>query len=81
MQKVAKTKGKPKKVGPARMDRLGIRPGTAWRSVYDGHQSISALSYNPAVDRALRNAYFAERGLVSLLELFRPIWAAIHAPV
>jgi RNA-directed DNA polymerase len=72
---------KTKRTIARRLVRLGIRPRTAWRSVYDGRQSTWALSHNPAVDRALRNAYFAERGLVSLLELFRPIWAAIHAPV
>ncbi len=38
------------------------------------------LSHNPAVDRGLRNAYFAERGLVSLLDRFRKIWATINAP-
>jgi len=39
-----------------------------------------ALSHNPAVDRGLRNAYFAERGFVSLLVQFRLVWAAINAP-
>lgn len=75
-----KAKDKPTRVAPARMDRLGMKPRTAWRRVYDGRQSIWALSHNPVVERGLRNAYFAERGLASLLERFRLIWAAINAP-
>ena len=35
--------------------------------LYAGHRSTWALSHTHAVDRGLRNAYFAERGLVSLL--------------
>jgi hypothetical protein len=53
---------------------------TAWRRVYEGQQSIWALSHNPVVERGLRNAYFAERGLVTLLDRFGLIWAAINAP-
>ncbi|HXK36895.1 MAG TPA: group II intron reverse transcriptase/maturase [Candidatus Paceibacterota bacterium] len=63
-----------------RLIRLGVRFKTAWRRVYEGRQSLWALSHNPAVDRALRNAYFADRGLVRLQELFEPLWAAINAP-
>ena len=47
---------------------LGVKPKAAWRGVYDGRKSIWALSHTPAVERGFRNAYFAERGLVSLLE-------------
>jgi RNA-directed DNA polymerase len=50
-----------------RLIRLGVKPATAWRSVYGEHRSWWALSHTPAVDRGLRNAYFAERGLVSIL--------------
>jgi len=64
-----------------RLIRLGVRPRTAWRSVYGGRKSLWALSHSRAVHRGLRNAYFAERGLVSLRERFKAIWAAIHAPV
>ena len=71
---------KSKRTTARRLIRLGVRPKTAWRRVYEGHQSIRALSHNPVIERGLRNAYFAERGLVSLRELFRPIWAAISAP-
>ena len=58
-----------------RLIRLGVKPKTAWNSVYRGRQSLWALSHNPAVERGLRNAYFAERGLVSLAvswEKFNP---------
>ena len=40
----------------------------------------AALSHDPAVDRGLRNAYFAERDLVSLWEQFKRIWDTIQAP-
>lgn len=49
-----------------RLIKLGVNPRTAWRNVYKGRCSWWALSHSPAVDRGLRNAYFAERGLKSL---------------
>jgi RNA-directed DNA polymerase len=55
--------------------RLGVRRRTAWRRVYQGRKSLWNLSHDPAVDRGLRNAYFADRGLVSLLGRFRSRWA------
>ncbi len=58
-----------------RLTRLGVSRAIAWRAAYRGRQSWWALSHNPAVDRGLRNAYFAERGLVSLRER----WKALHA--
>jgi RNA-directed DNA polymerase len=60
---------------------LGVGQKTAWRRVYAGHKSIWALSHDAAVDRGLRNAYFAERGLVSLVDLHRSRHQAIAAPV
>lgn len=63
-----------------RLIRLGVHRRTAWRRVFEGRQSLWALSHDPAVDRGLRNAYFAERGLVSLLDRFRSTWAAAVAP-
>jgi RNA-directed DNA polymerase len=54
-----------------RLIRLGVRRRTAWRRVYEGRKSIWALSHDPAIERGLRNAYFAERGLVSLAEQWR----------
>ena len=71
---------KSKRTTARRLIRLGVRPKTAWRRVYEGHQSIWALSHNPVTERGLRNAYFAERGLVTLLDRFELIWAAINAP-
>jgi len=49
-----------------RLVHLGVSPKTAWNSVYRGKQSLWALSHLPVVERGLRNAFFAERGLVSL---------------
>jgi group II intron reverse transcriptase/maturase len=57
---------KTKRTCARRLIRLGVKPKTAWRNVYDGRKSLWALSHAPAVDRGLRNAYFAERGLVPL---------------
>ena len=63
-----------------RLIRLGVRKRTAWRRVYEGQKSLWALSHDPAVDRGLPNAYFAERKLVSLKEQFQRIWATPPAP-
>jgi RNA-directed DNA polymerase len=53
--------------------QLGVKPKTAWRNVYEGRKSTWALSHSPAVDRGLRNAYFAERGLVSVEQRWREL--------
>lgn len=58
---------------------LGVKPKTAWR-IYDEHRSWWALSHATAVDRGLRNAYFAERGLVSIAETWRERAKHIVAP-
>lgn len=71
---------KTKRTIARRLIRLGIRRQTAWRRVYGGRKSLWVLSHDPAVDRALRNAYFAERGLVSLLDRFGRTWADTVAP-
>jgi group II intron reverse transcriptase/maturase len=57
---------KRKLVRARKLIHLGVAPPVVWRNVYDGRKSVWALSHSPAVDRGLRNAYFAERGLVSL---------------
>jgi RNA-directed DNA polymerase len=63
-----------------RLIRLGVKPKTAWK-VYEGHRSWWALSHSSPVDRGLRNAYFAERGLVSLAAKWRELQGrAIIAP-
>jgi hypothetical protein len=60
--------------------QLGVRRKTAWRRVYQGRKSWWALSHDAAVDRGLRNAYFAERGLVSLAARLRARLEQIAAP-
>jgi group II intron reverse transcriptase/maturase len=71
---------KTKRTMARRLIQLGIKRKSAWQGIYKGRQSIWALSHNPVVDRGLRNAYFANRGFVTLLGRFRLIWAAINAP-
>ena len=63
-----------------RLIRLGCTPKTVWRRVYQGRRSIWSLSHDPIVDRGLRNAYFAERGLVTLKERFAVAWTPAQAP-
>jgi RNA-directed DNA polymerase len=60
--------------------QLGVSSKAAWRGVYDGRKSLWALSHSPAVDRGLRNAFFAERGLVSLRERWRTHHESVEAP-
>jgi len=73
---------KRKRTMARRLIRLGVKRKTAWRGIYRGRQSLWALSHSPAVDRGLRNAYFAERGLVSLVEQWKSIQAEqVDAPV
>lgn len=52
-----------------RLIKLGARRRTVWRQVYEGRKSWWALSHTPVVDSRLRNAYFAERGLIFLADL------------
>jgi RNA-directed DNA polymerase len=52
----------------------GARPHTSWGGVFQGRRRVWALSHTPIVDRTLRNAYFAKRGLVSLKER----WLSYH---
>jgi RNA-directed DNA polymerase len=59
---------------------LGVRPGTAWRTTYAGRKSVWALSRTHAIHQGLPNAYFAERGLVSLADRYRPKRQAPVAP-
>jgi len=60
--------------------RLGVKRTTAWRYVYAGRQSCWAMSRNSAVHQGLRNAYFAERGLVSVAERWEQLARYIGAP-
>ena len=54
-----------------RLIQMGVRRKTAWRSIYQQYRGWWWLSHSPAVDRALRPAYFAERGLVSVEQRWR----------
>lgn len=60
--------------------QLGARPQTAWHRVYAGRKSTWALSADHVTHKALRNVYFTERGLVTLLERWRAKHRAIDAP-
>jgi len=51
--------------------QLGVPRKTAWRQVYGGRKSLWALSHTWTADRGLRNAYFADRGLVSVEEQWK----------
>lgn len=59
---------------------LGVKRQSAWRGVYAGRKSLWALSHDPVVDRGLRNAFFAEHGLVCLVELHRRAHQDVAAP-
>jgi RNA-directed DNA polymerase len=59
---------------------LGVSRNLAWRTPYAGRRSVWALSLSPAMHQALRNAYFAERGLVSLVDHYRTRYKPFVAP-
>lgn len=63
-----------------RLIQLGVAPKLAWKTIYRGRKSGWALSHNIAVHRGLRNAYFAERGLVALVNEWRRRHQVIAAP-
>jgi RNA-directed DNA polymerase len=71
---------KTKRTIARKLIRLGVAPKTAWRRVYEGRKSVWALSHCFAVDRGLRNAYFAERGLVSVEQRWRELAERVVAP-
>ena len=64
-----------------RLIKLGANPKTAWRNVYGGRKSLWSLSRTPAAHQALRNAYFAERGLLSIAERWRANARYVDVPV
>jgi group II intron reverse transcriptase/maturase len=74
------THWKTKRTIARKLTRLGVRRSTAWRTTYAGRKSCWAMSRNPAVHQGLRNAYFAERGLVSLAERWEQLAKYIGAP-
>ena len=63
-----------------RLIALGVSRTSARRGVYNERRSWWALSHCPAVDRGLRNATFAARGLPSAAELWK-VWRQRHVNV
>jgi len=63
-----------------RLIKLGVKWQSAWRQVYEGRKSWWALSHTHAVDQGLRNAYFAERGLIFVVDLHHRAHRQIVAP-
>ena len=61
--------------------KLGVKRESVWRQLYSGRKSWWALSHTHAVDQGLRNAYFAEHGLIFLADLHRQATQQIVAPV
>lgn len=53
--------------------RMGARPKTAWRQIYAGRKSLWRMAHIPVVDRTLRNALLAARGLVSIADRWRSL--------
>lgn len=51
--------------------QLGGKPRTSGAAVYNGRRSWWALSHAPAVERALKNSLWEERGLKTLAKLYR----------
>lgn len=64
-----------------RLIRLGVSEASAWRAAYDGHKGLWALSHHRTVERGLRNAFFAARGLFSLWKHFESLWSKPIVPV
>jgi group II intron reverse transcriptase/maturase len=63
-----------------RLFQLGAPRQSTWRHVYAGRKSTWALSHSPPVNRGLRNAFFAERGLKSLAELWQDATRRFNGP-
>ena len=60
--------------------KLGVKRDSAWRQIYSGRKSWWALSHTHAVDQGLRNAYFAKRGLIFLVDLHRQASQPVVVP-
>jgi group II intron reverse transcriptase/maturase len=60
--------------------RNGVKPTTAWRSIYKGRRRLWKLSATPATHRGLRNAFFFDRGLFSLEKRWRMLQPDVNAP-
>ena len=57
---------KSKRIQAKQLIRLGVNRWLVWNTLYKGRRSLWFLSHTEPVDRGLRTAYFAKRGLVSL---------------
>jgi len=71
---------KTKRTTARKLIQLGVKPKLAWKQTYEGRQSRWAMSNNWSTNRGLRNAYFAELGLVNLAERWRLLAKYIGAP-
>ena len=60
--------------------KLGVKRESVWRQIYAGRKSWWALSHTHAVDQGLRNAHFAKRGLIFLVDIHRNSHQQIVAP-
>lgn len=63
-----------------RLVALGVNRKAVWKQVYQGRRSWWALSHAHAVDQGLRNAFFAKRGLVFVVDLHHRAHEHIAAP-
>jgi RNA-directed DNA polymerase len=61
--------------------KLGVKRDSVWRQLYSGRKSWWALSHTHAVDQGLRNAYFAKRGLIFLVDRHRNAPQHVVTPV
>lgn len=71
---------KTKRTIARKLIQLGVKPRVAWRHIYAARQRRWAMSHNVAVHQGLPNAYFAERGLVSLVQQWEQLGKYIGAP-
>ena len=60
--------------------KLGVKRDSVWRQLYAGRQSWWALSHAHVVDQGLRNAHFAKRGLVFVVDRHREAHQRIVVP-
>src|SRR5664279_4675386 len=71
---------KRKRTSARKLIKLGVKRDSVWRQLYAGRKSWWALSHTHAVDQGLRNAYFAKRGLIFLVDLHRNALQQIVVP-
>lgn len=64
-----------------KLTRFGVKAKSAWRAAYAGRKSWWALSHAPAVERALRNTLWEERGLMTLTQRYEAHPERLVVPV